>query len=1049
MDEQRRRQRLDKQRRKRRGKHSTHRRAALPYVLPGERKRDTTPEGYVRSDSESSEDLCRPDELYPGANSASDSGGSDHDSNCEDFIDDHSDSEPDRSIYFDAMDIHGGGECSDDTLHDKPDEHSGSDSSSAVRDAAASALESISIRADTSRDDTPCSREPPRPANGYRRSSFMGVPDICVYDTRNNNYLTQCGRYINASSHEEIVKKGYLNVLTGPMGCGKTNLLKTLVAHVKAHEPERKILYITNSRGLCAKSSEALGLASYLQLNLKEEISCNSLGHLVICINSLAKLDYKKTFMDYGLVIIDEIVGCLDSIFSGELIKPELRSKLVQILSMLCNPWRQSGNRATILLIDALMGEREMHFVKEIVKPDSRLKRGESSILNVFRFFPTAIQGDLPEIRYVQHKNRWIRLLVDSMIDKGNDYRICLMTCLREHVFDLLSLVKMVDPDLMDDIRVPLEKAEQTYGKDWLWVDSHTDKPLVENIVNNSSVVLAQYPRFAFTPVFVSGVSFEVPYDIVFCIAATFMSASNLTQMFRRIRTVSERKLILHIIDNPVAVPFNLDFETVKKLVTDYDKIDEKHRLVLASCLSQKNRMNRQHITEYFKTRRDDNVVDLLAYTVLDSLRFKADPKGHIRTLLAQNDPTWSMTVDEVEPGGTPVSGKRVRELMKASFEQYATDTIVTKHDTLLCRDSEEVRRSLALYGACGTQTMESLKLVKGQIYDAHREANKLFVSRCRMALTPFALFTQLLFLGCPKESTAYYCLKDSYNLGRLVTHMFVAMDGPWVHHIGGVSTPNKSSTTHYVALNPDYISDLYVDTYMVVGRWKPLAEWARQYSGILAVNSISLSGEIQPNACPSAAQVTNMKDVICAVFGLLGLPLKLTDDHVLSTGRSNGKRKRQSIKVVIAEAARLGFTEPCPPPTGTTIAVTLSRAVPKLDSLLEYYDRSLRQDCLDYLSNLTGPVSYLSYRLPEGDNGLSGLDAQLIKKFYSHLKKIKMEDFVRPYLDSPSFWLVEDPETYHSKELLFEASEYLRVFMDRVFSGVASAIPSDSLSVV
>ncbi len=988
------------------------------------RRRDGTPEGYVYSDPGTPIDLrCSQDS--DDISSGEEVSGSDDDL-LDDFIDDRTDADVDRGVYRSE-------------LLSTSSRDTSADNSADDRVSAAAVLSGIR-RGNSGRPSHADTRTRPvnRVVRDARTDVYFGLHSTSVYAAGEKRFITDCGKYINSDAMHDIILPGHVNCIQSPMGSGKTYLLRKYVEWVKRNKPEAKIIYLANSISLCEKAAEVLGFQSYQQINIQDEIRAGKLKNLVICVNSLLKLKLQQTHMDFTVVIIDEIVGCLDNIFGSGLIQAQARKPLIELLSRMCNPWRQGNPSAcTTILLDALFGEREVHFVKEIVGADKQLRSNEQSRINMFRFFPPAAREALPEICLIADKNRWMRQLVHTIAQRPDSYRVALMTSLKEQVFDLLSLIRLGDPNLMDDLRIELELADQAYGKGWLWIDAKTEKTLRNNIVANPDV-LQHHNRFAFTPVFSSGVSFELPYDVAFFIGGTFMSANQTTQMFRRIRNIRERKIFIHIVGGKTELPFELTLEKLKQMITDYDKLDEKHRTALCASITGK-RLKQNEITSYFRSQKDQDVIDLLAYTMLDTLRFQADPWGHLQRIMQMNDTTWKLVVDGVKTDTSPVTGTRLKELVKNNLGELAGDVVRTSRDSLLCMDAEELTKSLNDYGALGKYAIKDLDMKRNVAFDASRQANALFTDRCRMAITPFSLLTQFLFIGCRNGSTAYYNLRDYYNLGRMLTAMFLALGNPWSKHVKQLKHPSVKWTVDYICLRLDLLEELYVDTYMVIGRWKALVTWLHDYSAVLSINSISIDKDIKADVSPSAASVTNMRGIVMAVFGLLGIQMKMTDEFVQQNGKSQGKRRRQALTAALKEAERLGYDQCCVAPQSRTVCVTLNRTEPKLAILEELYDRSLRRDILEY-NNASGPTHFMrNISASTQTHSVDDLDKKVVAKYYALLKKLD-QDLLAKYMDSPSVWVVNDPQTYRCYELLAETSQYLEEFMEQVFERVEAA---------
>jgi len=740
---------------------------------------------------------------------------------------------------------------------------------------------------------------------------------------------------------------------------------------------------------------------------------------MVICINSLYRLKFDDEYLSFTDIILDEVVGIFDMLM-GSLITPRHRKTIIRMLTLLVDP--QRNKRRTCIIADALVGDRELDFLSSAAHLTSQNTK-------IWRFFPPLLTQRLPEIVYCVSKNQWCSKLVTDLNQEGK--RIVLPTSLKDHTYELLQLIQNGDPDLITDLSLDLNSCLLMVGKEWFKVDGNTDPVVVNRLIMNHAQVLNANDRFLYTPVIQSGVDFNQnnPYHVGFGLAGTFFSANTFVQMLRRNRNFcsdvpGERaKMYVHVVGEETEWSEDCSVETLMEMIKEYTHISSDKRKQLASLVNIETAsggVNR--ITSYFTQELDQDVVRLMAYTLQAAILFKKDKLGYLKRIVKMNDPNWPFTVDVTESSKKPVTAKHCRELLKNSASQWITQEICCKGDIIQCKDPDEVIALFKRFNCLGDKPITDLEVSREAVLFPMQNTMELMVHRGRFSISPFALVLQSIFIGTSRTTEAYTVYKDNHNIGCMVRELFESFSGPWKDHVTELNKPNRQRFIA-VAIDLDKLDTLVIDVNQVLRYWKPLARWNNRFSTILLGNDIDCIPDLDPEAQPNARQVSSMKNIMAAVFGLLGIECRLTDKYMIRTRTGNGKRKRCVIRSIV-DALRSANDRSTTPEsleemvtvdTRKPVTVTMSEHAVNKERFLRQYDLCMRRDIMELI--LVPPGRYDRFLNFDGATpGTMGNSQQvtdynkpMLQKFIKLLKAIDSQ-VAKQFMSTASFWILKEP---------------------------------------
>jgi len=849
-----------------------------------------------------------------------------------------------------------------------------------------------------------------------------GYQCISVFSGRENGLLVD-DTFINDDMYEEIIENGLCTVITGPMGCGKTTLIKRYINETRKGDPSAKFLYVTCNITLCKAAASNFGFACYLNYDLNDMINNRELESLVICINSLYRLAVndratgRPVYTQFTHVIFDEVVGVIDMIMGTLIAAKERRT----ILAMMCAMLNVQPNSSCILA-DALINERELDFMQTCAKvPPSKAR--------IWRFFPSKLTDRLPELVYVKNKNVWIAHLVKAMNIENN--RIILPTSLRDHVDELLTLIDNCDVDLLQQLNIDLNECSMMSGKGWFKIHGDTDRNVISALIHNHEEILSLQDRFMYTPVIQSGVDFNRTfYNVGFGLAGTFFPANTFVQMLRRCRNIQSivpgrrAEVYVHVVGEEISWSEDCSVEHIETLLDDYAKLTKEKRDQLAELTGINVNTRPRTIVNYFSVQSDPVVRRLMAHTLKQAIEYRKDKSGTIRKIAKMNDPNWPWRQDLSESSGRPVTSRYCTDLLKNSAAQWVTGEVISADGVLKCSDPERVHELFKKYGCLGNKKMEELHMAPDAVVLPIKTNMHCCASRFGFCFSMFALIRISVFVSSSRESEAFATCKDIYNLGCMMRELFEAFKTPWKDHIltlrGGFSV---------IMLDLEKLQTLTIDVLDLLRYWKPICRWHKKFVPVLIANDIETINDIDPEAVPSAAQVTLMKNVMAACFGLMGVQCKMNDKYMTGAPGSKRTRKRQtlnSIRDAFFHAADSSGRERPPEDElvnwedgHSAVTVTLSQHEINVSHMTRLYDLSLRSDVNSFV--IVGRHvfdNYLQFDVTGRVAGPQDYNKGVLKRMLSlvsGLGKKAGEDF----LNSASFWILRKEQSEQAFDVM------------------------------
>ena len=421
---------------------------------------------------------------------------------------------------------------------------------------------------------------------GTITTTDAGYPHTVVYDNIGNSYLTAEG-YIN-SDNFDMFEDQKINCVCGPMGIGKSTYDKSRVQ--EAIGRDIPVIYVTYTRTLCRTTASQYGLTSYQETDIGSRITEKSLTRLVICVNSLRKLEKNDWWKTFSVIILDEIAGILATLYDSSLMVPSEAKAVRGLLIKMMTEKRQNGFYPTVKVNDALLGEAEIYWLTQVVDPSKQR-------IKLFEFRPKQISEQLPRIVIVKDFTNWVVKLVDRLTGVAKE-RVVLVTGQKKLTGNLVTLLTEVDPNIKSYLNIDDDKWDKlnAVASSNLWLDGDSSAEYLKEVTDDP-LSLMKYNLFGYSPVVSSGVSWTTPveWDVGFGITGTHISAEIFTQMLRRARVIRQKVFYVHFTSKPVTFSFSLEVENLSRMIAEYATVTEPVRKELAVAMGMYNRNPRKN----------------------------------------------------------------------------------------------------------------------------------------------------------------------------------------------------------------------------------------------------------------------------------------------------------------------------------------------------------------------------------------------------------------------------------------------------------------------
>lgn len=891
--------------------------------------------------------------------------------------------------------------------------------------------------------DSSSSTNEPRP--GFVNATLYGIPCCYVSNSSGNSFIT--GEGFIDSTNEDIVVPGKFNVLASTMGSGKTHYAKALLERFRNNKAiiglqqsdVLNVLFVSNTRALGRQIARSMNLPCYLDmpdlLGLVKHWPVTESCSMSICINSLWKL--KRLWERYHVVVFDEIVGCIDSVM-GELFEDKnARISALHMMKKLLDPRRSLGCNNTTLVMDAMIGEREMHFFRHYILDD------DVSYFNVFRFYPDVVGSNLPQVTAVSDLNSFVkRLTVDLLVDKKmttdqgakRDRRRVVMTGMKQYMQDITRLIETGDNNLIDALGIDQETYSSMQAHPFQWFTAETDHSMITHLLANETD-LNGIPNFGYSPVFNSGANFKEndPYDHGWAMFGTHMSPQSCVQMMLRVRCILEG-ITVNIVSKIPHIPFDLNFGVVRDLIKTFKQLPKQSRDVLIAAAGLET-SGRRRIENYFNVALPDYLLDLMAYTALNQLQFLANPYGKFSDVMRVNHPSWTMIHSAEECKGPRVNRTFVTKAIELSGPMFAKGLIETSRGPVLTGDPDGFEARCNKLGVTGNYELSQLKIVTNIAMNNMRDIKDLLVSRFCLVLGNLKLVEQML-LTATAAKEAYTTINSQISLCFMMTDLFKALG--WDNHIVTVSKVNdrRTSSYSYISLRMMEYATLEIDVHLIYGRWKKLFPWMQSYRTTLACEGIS-SLEDDVRIKPSPKDISTMVAIVLACMGLMGIAyLDKTEKKELNPRRKRQDKMRKKLTAIRRDCLANPdgcWKEVCEDGSHGTQLLTAYHYIIDKDNLYRMIDVSMRAEFLNVLSNPNPLERVHAYYFNEfliDRAGPPPVEEQLAKALTSFFKTTLHREYEKLFA-TPSFWFVTNPADYDAIGVLETVYDTSRRLVD------------------
>lgn len=322
------------------------------------------------------------------------------------------------------------------------------------------------------------------------------------------------------------IKKYALNVLSSPMGCGKT----TAICRFISDHHFSKILFITNRVTLAEITSLTFGCTNYLHY-ASGPIDCNK--SIVITINSIRRL---INIRDYDLIVLDEFNSTLDMMGSTIVDTEEIvRFFLEKIINI-----DDAVVKRTVIVSDAILPKDSKDFINKMFLKDNF----GSFNINEVSFYPNIKKLPFENVFICDDIDTIFISIIRALVKKK---KIVVLTNCTKLCAVFVSLCHINCVELLTKLNIRLkERLNFSYS-----IFSSETKNKVYETVQNSFVDVKD-DLLIFSPIMDSGISIEnIDVDEVFGVfCGVTNTVSSMVQMCGRIRKNKTRRVKIGLVTN-------------------------------------------------------------------------------------------------------------------------------------------------------------------------------------------------------------------------------------------------------------------------------------------------------------------------------------------------------------------------------------------------------------------------------------------------------------------------------------------------------------------
>lgn len=383
-----------------------------------------------------------------------------------------------------------------------------------------------------------------------------------------------------------------VNILSSPMGCGKTHAISHFIAANKFN----KILFITNRVSLAETTSLSFGCTNYLHYS-NGPINCSS--NIVITINSIRRL---VNINEYDLIILDEFNSTLDmmgsSIVDTEDIVMFFYNSVVNI--------DNASSKRTFIISDAILPKDTKQLIKRLFVGDNF---GEFEFLKSC-FYPNVKRLPFENVLIYDNADNIFISIIKGLAEKK---KIVLLTNCTKLCSVFVGLCRINCVELFGKLNLKLkEHLDFTYQI----FSSDTKDKVYKAVQSNFKDV--HEDLLIFSPVMDSGISVDnLEIDDVYAVFCGITNTvSSMIQMCGRIRKNKSKTIKIGLVknNNESVLP---SFDEMRELDKSSCRRNLKLFIKNINCDKETNRSSIKH----YITRSDINNENAVAkvYDKLDS----------------------------------------------------------------------------------------------------------------------------------------------------------------------------------------------------------------------------------------------------------------------------------------------------------------------------------------------------------------------------------------------------------------------------------------------
>ena len=818
--------------------------------------------------------------------------------------------------------------------------------------------------------------------------------------------------------NERVFERGKINILSAPMGSGKTtSLFSAIEKFSEGYLSPPNVLIICPKISLVCSMSARSGYLSYRDgtdykkgrwMPKSFVVTMNSCYHLLPHISK------------YDILIVEEIASNLESCISS-ITNMTMKNGFCQLIDAFIRAMNKDTTRTlTAIFSDAIITERELSFIME-----SRTIPLERITLKKYIPGGEDIRSKKKAIIY-KGSREWIR---DLFLTTQKDKVICGFSS-KSYMEDLGKCLAYLSEDLLFKLGLYEDNAHSFFiNTDICTMSSKSDGVEKNEFLENPDEFINEKKRCVFhTSVVSSGVSINTPCHVFFQVGYN-LSPVDIIQMIGRCRNpLSINILVEGSVDKPIE-------ELNEDMVQEFFKQGLKDNVPQAKGILKMLDLRKKNTALLRKEKMSERLVNLYTSSVMAKYRLCKNTLGEVKKYLKIDSPHWTFEYID-KKGQAPITRDEVREYACSLQHTAAGGTVSYKGVDGLTAYHREVDNKIKEYDLMNNIKHAKFAVENSFLLNGIQQLKHDHLVRF-MESVGFGSWIQYFYFNLyPNSEEEENSISSGINLYKC---SFQLLNVLCMGNTRGVFTTNSFTDTRVIWLSDFNVLEkvFTIDYLKVFTAYEFFRKWAMDWRGFLSfhLGQKVMEGVFEKDA-KSIAKIINL---VVAFLTYIGISCIKKHERVQDYKKPDrktppiSKRRPMSVSASCKEIYEHAFLEEnvykFSEKEEKENCIRCHRFIPDIQSLKIYQEVSHRYfwKCFKSTSTMTHPlVKSLGTITKECIIPLKNIKT-IVSEMYNRCKESTQ---------TPSFWFNSIQEQSKKCEAVFlgalrDSSQYFSFIKD------------------